>query len=364
MPRVAVFVPSLRGGGAERVMVVLANEIASRGHEVDLVLGSAVGPFQSQVSDKVNVVDLAASRMLFSLVPLRRYLNTAQPQALLSAMTHANLIAIAARAIARSSCRLVISERTVLRAGEQAPGSIKARVMHRLMRMLYPKADQIVAVSGGVAMDLRECVGVATDRIAVVPNPVVTTELRELADAPLPHPWLAEGEPPVVLGAGRLTEAKDFGTLIEAFGQLRQWRVCRLIILGEGEQRGNLETLAAKLGLADDVALPGFQINPFSWMSRARVFALSSRWEGLPAVLVQAMACGASVVSTDCHSGPREILEDGKWGRLVPVGDVKALATAIRDTLDESDPPDARQRSAHYSAELATTRYLAALGIE
>lgn len=364
MAKVAVFVPSLRGGGAERVMVTIANEVASRGHEVDLVLGRAAGPYQSQVSRSVNVVNLGASRMLFSLLALRRYLVRARPDGLLSAMTHANLIAVAARAIARSGCRLVISERNVLRTGGHAGASIKSRVMRKLMRKLYPRADRIVAVSSGVAKDVRECIGVSADRISVIANPVVTAELRQLAEAPVPHPWLAEGEPPVVLGAGRMTEAKDFDTLVEAFGQLRQVRACRLIILGEGELRAHLEEKVVALGLAEDVSLPGFQLNPFSWMSRAGVFALSSRWEGLPGVLVQAMACGTPIVSTDCHSGPREILEDGKWGRLVPVGDVNALAAALREALDDGSPPDVRQRAAHYSAEVSVTHYLRELGVE
>lgn len=175
---------------------------------------------------------------------------------------------------------------------------------------------------------------------------------------PLEHPWLGEGKPPVILGVGRLTPQKDFSTLIHAFAQVRTVRDCRLVILGEGELRAELEQLVASLGVQDSVQLPGFADNPFAWMSRVRLFVLSSRWEGLPNVLIQAMACGAAVVSTDCPSGPDEILEGGKWGKLVPVGDVEALAEALSENLQVLDVVNSIERAMFFNVENAINAYL------
>jgi glycosyltransferase involved in cell wall biosynthesis len=194
-------------------------------------------------------------------------------------------------------------------------------------------------------------------------NPVTTDDLPRLAAEPLDHPWVAPGAPPIVLGAGKLKPQKAFDVLLRAFSHMRARRPARLVILGEGPERSRLEALARKLGVAGDVALPGFAANPFAWMSRCGVFALSSAWEGLPGVLIQALACGCPVVSTDCPSGPSEILEPGGLGRLVAVGDTEALAAAIEEALTE--PPSTaearRDRAREFSVERIAPRYLAAL---
>jgi glycosyltransferase involved in cell wall biosynthesis len=169
---------------------------------------------------------------------------------------------------------------------------------------------------------------------------------------------LRAGEPPVILGVGRLTVQKDFPTLIRAFARVRQKRNARLLILGEGELRSELNALVAELGLQADVALPGFVENPFVFMRHASLFVLSSAWEGFGNVLVEAMACGMPVVSTDCPSGPAEILQNGKWGRLVPVGDVQALSEALLATLEESTHPDVAARAAECSVDRAVEGYL------
>jgi glycosyltransferase involved in cell wall biosynthesis len=202
--------------------------------------------------------------------------------------------------------------------------------------------------------------------VRVIYNPIVTDELLAMSRAPVDHPWCAAGAPPVILAVGRLTEQKDFPNLIRAYARLRQRRSVRLVILGEGEARGELEDLIARLGLAEDVYLPGFVDNPFAWMRQARLFALSSRWEGLPSVLIQAMACGAQVVSTDCPSGPAEILEDGRWGRLVPVGDPEALAAAMDAALDDDEDIRAAVeiRARAFAVEPSVRGYLGVMGLE
>jgi glycosyltransferase involved in cell wall biosynthesis len=232
-----------------------------------------------------------------------------------------------------------------------------------LVRRYYPWADEIVAVSQGVADDLLELTDLPPSKVRVLPNPVVTPELVQRAAEPLDDPWFTAGAAPVVLGAGRLDQQKDFPTLIRAFAAVRSRRPARLVILGEGPERGQLESLVEELGITADVRLPGFVSNPFSYMARAAVFVLSSAWEGMPGVLIQAMACGAPVVATDCESGPREALAGGKYGRLVPVGDHLALADAIAGTLDAlrpSLPPEALEP---YTREGAADRYLRLLQI-
>jgi glycosyltransferase involved in cell wall biosynthesis len=222
----------------------------------------------------------------------------------------------------------------------------------------YLAADGITAVSQGIAEDLVCSFGLPRERVTTIYNPVVTPELLAQAQAPLDHPWFAPDAPPVILGVGRLHPQKDFPTLLRAFARVRAVRVVRLVILGEGEQRAALQQLVAELGLTKDVALPGFVGNPFAYMARAGVFVLSSAYEGLPGVLIQALACGCPVVSTDCPSGPGEILEQGAYGPLVGVGDVAALAQAMLALL--AHPPAAerlRHRAAEFSLDRAVDRY-------
>lgn len=359
--KITLFIPTLEGGGAERMMVNLANAFAARGYSVDLVSASASGVYLHEVRPDIRVIDLGARRVLFSLPGLIRYLRRERPPVLLSALNHANVVALCARMLARTRTRVFVSERNVIRSEFGNRPSFSERVVLTLMRRLYPRADGAIAVANGVAADLVQVIGLDAARVHTIYNPVVTDGLEELASRDTPHPWLEPGEPPVVLGVGRLTAQKDFATLIRAFRLVRDERVCRLVILGEGEERNDLQDLIAELGLTDCVLLPGFQANPFAWMSRAAVFVLSSKWEGLPGVLIQAMACGAPVVSTDCHSGPREILEGGKWGRLVPVADSPKMAAAILEALTASERPDVASRAADFSVPRSVDAYLQVL---
>jgi len=357
--RLALFLPSLRGGGAERVMLSLAEGFAQRGFCVDLVLAKAEGPYLKDVSREVRIVDLNASRVIKSLPSLVRYLRSEKPDAMLSAMGHANIVAICARSLAMVSTRVVVSEHSTLSLSMQNAPTKRGRFMPWLMKFFYPRANGIIAVSKGVADDLARVIGLPRKRITVIYNPVVTPEVLQKAQEPIDHPWFRPGEPPVILGIGRLTRQKDFPTLIRAFALVRKERPARLMILGEGEERHNLEDLSRKLEITDDVDMPGFVDNPYKYMAHAAVFVFSSAWEGFGNVLVEAMACGCPVVSTDCPSGPAEILENGRYGRLVPVGDVESLARAIIETLN--DPPDGKQlrrRAEDFSAERIVDKYL------
>ena len=340
--RVAIFMPSLFGGGGQRSMVNLAHGMAESGYDVDLVLAQVEGPFLEEVRKPVRIVDLKASRAIKSLPALIRYLRTEQPEALLSVFGYVNIIASWAWRLAGVPTRLLLNEQNTVSQESGNASTLRGRLVPWLMKRFYPWANGIIVVSQGVRDDMAKLTKIPKDRITVIYNPsVVRAEVLKKAQAPLDHPWFKPDQPPVLVAVGRLQMQKDFPTLLHAFAQVRQRQHLRLLILGEGKEREPLEELIRKLGLENDVSLPGFVTNPYAYMARASLFVLSSRWEGLPTVLIEALCCGTPVVSTDCPSGPREILKDGKYGQLVPVGNSDALARAIESTLDSkvSTPP-------------------------
>jgi glycosyltransferase involved in cell wall biosynthesis len=360
--KIAVFLQDLSGGGAERMMVQLAGGIANCGVGVDLVLVRPEGPYLEDVSKNVRIVDLAARRTLNSVFRLARYIKRERPAALLSALVHVNVAAILAARLAGRSTRVVISERNTISLAANGVSTAAVRLAHRLVPRIYPLADEIVAVSQGVAEDLAQFGGLPLERITVIKNPVITPRLAELAGQLPDHPWFTADQVPVVLGVGRLTEQKDFGTLLRAFADVRKHETAKLVILGDGPDRSELERLAGELGLGEDVDMPGFVQNPYAFMSRAALLALSSRWEGSPNVLVESMDCGTPVVATDCPNGPSEILEAGRYGRLVPVGDPQQLAAAILATLRNPPAPDLlRRKSSEYTIEASARCYLQTL---
>jgi glycosyltransferase involved in cell wall biosynthesis len=356
--KLAFFLQDLAGGGAERVMLTLAGGFADRGDDVDLVLVRAEGPCLADVPANVRVVTLGTGRTAYSIPRLAGYLRRERPQALLSALVHVNIAAILATRLCGRKPRVVITEHNQIARNAARARSRVIRFAHGAVSRLYPLADEIVAVSRGVAESLVAYSGLDERRVRVIHNPVVTPGLREKALAETTHPWFGAGQPPVVLGAGRLTAQKDFLNLLRAFAILRQERQAKLIILGEGSERAALQDAVRAFGLAEDVDLPGFAANPYAYMARAAVFALSSAWEGLPTVLIEAMACGTPVVATDCESGPADILLGGRFGDLVPVADPAALAVAILRTLDKPPSPRAlRDRADDFSVERAVDRY-------
>ncbi|MDJ0851588.1 MAG: glycosyltransferase [Myxococcota bacterium] len=396
MTRVAFFLSSLAGGGVERNTLTLAGALAERGHAVELVVCKAEGPLRSEVPDSVRLhalgpvpeglgrlrvlaadpggavalarpvlLPLKASSKVRYLPALADHLRREPPDVLVSAMTNPNLVALWARRLAGVPTRVVVSERNAFSSYvEHFRGRWRWRHLPALVARSYPRADAIVAVADAVADDLAETAALDRERIRTIHNPVVTPELEHLARVPADHPWLAGDGPPVVLGVGSLSPRKGFATLLRAFARVRASRELRLVVLGEGQERGALEHLARELGIADSVSLPGWVPNPFAAMSCAAAFVLSSAWEGLPAVLIQAMACGCPVVSTDGAGGASEILRGGVHGALVPVGDAEALATAMASTLDTPrDLEKARQRARDYSLE-SSVRHWAGLVTE
>lgn len=352
---IALFVPSLQGGGAERVMVMLANGFAAHGHRVDLVLAKADGPYLAEISPDVRVVDLQKSRVLFSLVPLVRYLRREKPTSMLSALIHANIVAILARRLSGSSSRLVVSERS---SPSGSYGFFYRYVLHPLVRVLYPFADGIVAVSDGVRRELIDAFRISEGKVTAIPNPIDIGTISQLASRPIDHPWTQQGAPQLILAVGRLVPEKDYPSLLDAFRLVRNHTDAHLVILGEGPLRPVLEAKVRDDGLEDAVYMPGFDSNPFRWMVRCDAYVLASLTEGFPNSLVQAMACGAAVVSTDCPHGPNEILNDGKWGKLVPVGDSEAMAASIVTILRAEKDGLSRNGVEPFMADSVIGRYL------
>ncbi|AFY32695.1 glycosyltransferase [Calothrix sp. PCC 7507] len=337
MTDLAIFLMDLRGGGAERVMLNLAEGFAKRGLKVDLILVQAMGDYLSQIPPNVRVIKLGSGRLVASLPALVNYLKKQRPTTLLSALEDTNIIAILGKQIAGVSTQVIVTVHNNLSQEARNSKQLKRRIIPYLIRWFYPWADAVVGVSQGVVDDLIRF-GSPVDRTYVIYNPIVTQKLLEKIQEPLNHSWFLANQPPVILGVGRLDRQKDFSTLIHAFSQVRQQYPLRLIILGEGNERANLEALVDELGLTEDVILPGFVPNPYAYMACATLLVLSSVWEGFGNVLVEAMAAGTHVVSTDCESGPAEILANGEYGKLVHVGDVEGMAKAIAESITE--PPD------------------------
>jgi glycosyltransferase involved in cell wall biosynthesis len=356
--RLAFFTPSLGGGGAERVVVTLASHYAAQGHTVDLIASFHQEAYQSEVHPAVRTHYLHTRRRMLAAPRLAKVLREVRPAALLATVN--TFAAVLAQRLARTPTRVVLREATTPSIAFQVKetSALKRMISETAMRWLYPRADAVVAVSKGVAQDLLNLMPQLEPKLTVIYNPVIDAALYAKADAPLEHPWFRANQPPVILAAGRLVALKGYDTLLRAFARVRQETPVRLVILGEGPERSNLERLAAELGVAADVDLPGFDPNPFRYMKRAGVFVLSSRYEGLPNVLIQAMACGCPVVSTDCPNGPAEILDGGRYGPLVPVDDVEALAYAMAQALAGKVAPAPTEWLEQFRVEVVAEQYL------
>ncbi len=357
---VAVYMHSLYNGGVERVMFNLIQGFLDRGIRVDLVLDFLFySPFEVLLPVGTRLVKLNVTSTAQRLPKFAEYLRKNRPDAVLSATHFANEVACVARVIARSKARLVLSEHTNLSADiVDSPGKVRPRILALTTRWIYPLADAIVAVSDGVAEDMCRVSGLPRSRVTTVYNPIDFRNLSAMAREPLEEPWFAPGQPPVILAIGRLEVQKNFPNLLRAFALVKHQMPARLIILGEGSERERLTALLAEMGLEGDVLLPGFVGNPASYMARSAVFAMSSSWEGMPVALIEALALGIPVVSTDCPSGPSEVLDRGKYGDLVPMDDSPALAAAILKVLAGERKVVSQEWLARFDASTITERYL------
>jgi glycosyltransferase involved in cell wall biosynthesis len=365
-PSISFFLPNLDGGGAERAMLHLAAGMAKRGIKTDLILAKAEGEYLEKVPPEVRLINLnSRSPVIFwKTLNLRRYLQQEQPTFLLSALDILSAATWAKR-LAGTPTKVIMCVQTNLSQQFKNDSGIMSKIRPYLVKQWYPFADGIIAASQGVAEDVSQISGIPVKNIDVIYNPVVMPELFDKAKEPINHPWFASGEPPVILGVGRLVPQKDFPTLIKAFAIVKQQISAKLMILGEGEKRLQLEALVRELGLENDVDMPGFKDNPYTYMAKAKLFVLSSAWEGFGNVVAEAMAVGTPVVSTDCPSGPAEILENGKYGKLVSVGDVNALANAILEALkNPTNSQLLQERALDFTVDNVVDQYLKVLGVE
>lgn len=351
--------PGLYGGGAEDVVLKLADGFCNRDVRVDLVVVKDEGALRSRVPSCINLVDLNASRIATSFLPLLRYLQSTRPAVLVSALTPTNIIAVLAGILTGENLAIVLTEHNI-KTTKLSRKDLKTRIFTIAARLTYGWSNQVVAASNRIADDVSSVLRLERERVEVIHNPVFTEALHRKADEEVEHPWF-HTDVEVLLGVGRLTPQKDFPTLLRTVARLREDRDVRLILLGEGEERSHLQDLCRELGIEDHVDLHGFVDNPIKYMARSDVFVLSSVWEGFGIVVVEALASGAPVVSTCGDEGPGEILEDGRYGRLVPSGDDEALSEAILETLNHPDRPATReeriQRARDFSAEAAIEKY-------
>ena len=362
--KITLFMSFSGEGGVERMITNLAREFVRLGHPVEMVLIKARGEHLKRLPQGVTITRLGTRHSLLSLWPLIRYLKQHRPESLLVAKHRAIIVALLASKIANSGTRIVGRLGTNLSQALEGKSRLRQWFWHVQMRKLYPLAAKIVPVSEGVAQDVANITGLTPDKLEVIRNPVITPEMPILANEPIDHPWLASQDSPVILGAGRFTRQKDFITLIKAFALARKEIDCRLIILGAGQLAEEYRRLAKQLEIEEAISLPGFKQNPYPYMKQASLFVLSSAWEGSPNVLSEALALGTPVVSTDCPSGPREVLQNGRIGPLVPVGNVERLAEAIVKTL-KAPPPESLLKSAveEYNVAKSAQHYLSVLGI-
>lgn len=364
--RIAIFAATSGHSGVDRVLRNLTAQLDAWGIGVDLLRVRGHGPeVDLGALTHARAVDLGSRHVNGAFPALVRWLRRARPAALLTDKDRVNRLAVLARALAHAETRLALRLGTTVSVNLADRGRLERALQRASIRHLYPRADAVIVPSRGAADDLIDYARLDPALVRVVPSPVVTSRLLELAAAPAAHPWLADqAGPPVVLGVGELGFRKDFETLVRAFALVRRRRRCRLIILGRGRRRQRLMGLADALGIGDDVDLPGFDPNPYALMARARLFVLSSRWEGLPVALIEALAAGTPAISTDCPSGPAEVLAGGRCGTLVPIGDAAAMAEGISHWLDHRpDPADLAAAVAPYRIEQSARDYLDALGL-
>ncbi len=391
---IAFVINSLGGGGAERVVLRLARGLIDRSHRVDIVMFQAIVHYPEDIpqgtrlfitnggldksteeSTKVVLTSLVrvhapsrsldwaraanaikwdplclpTSRMVGQARAIASYMALEKPDCILPNLPGPKIATLLAHHFVTEPPPTIPIVHNVVRW---------RRRRRRRSRYLFANAAHCVAVSQGVSESLADAIGVPLEKITTIYNPVVTPDIAKRAAEQPNHPWLLDHGEPIILAAGRLEKQKDYPTLIRAFARVSVRRPCRLVILGEGSQRTEIEGLIQEFKLTDRVSLPGWVENPFAFMARASLFVLSSRWEGLPTVLVEALACGCPCVSTDCPSGPAEILLNGDLGPLVPVGNDSALAKAMERVLDR--PPDRQalqRRATDFSADRAVAAY-------
>jgi len=347
--KISIFLPSLRGGGAQRVAVDVANGLLARGYQVDMVLVSSEGVYHGLLNPEISIIELGSKHVRHSIFPLIKYLNNAKPTVLMSIQRNASIVAIVSRFLSNWQGKLVTRETNSYAHVVGRNLSFQDALISYLVRYLYRFVDSVIIPSAGVAGDLSYL-----DNLVTIPNPVNVPDSNEQ----LIH------KRPFILGVGTFDSQKKFDDLIRAFTLLRLdygYENLDLFLLGDGPNKHQLQQIVDEMGVSKHIFMPGFVDDPFVYMRSAAVFVLTSAWEGLPNVLIQAMACGAPLVATDCPHGPREILGHGRFGELVSVGDTEAIAAAIQKQLKKGRTPYPPEALAPYDLDHVIDAYQSVL---
>ena len=363
--KIAIFLPSLADGGAEKVMVSLANNFVSKFYNVDLLLVSQEGVYFNMLSDEVRLININKSRAIYAVPRILKYLRNERPDVLLSALTHTNVIALICKVLCLRKIRVIVSERSIISNGTMLSGNRLYLINKYILKLLYPLADSIIAISKGCAKDLVKTLKISDKKIVVINNPLIRDSNININDSNEDkiNLSLQHDNKHLIIAVGRLKKVKNFPLLIKAFDIVRKTVPSSLIILGEGPERNNLEKLIRELHLEKSIYIPGFVNNPIDYMKKSEVFVSSSSWEGFGNVIVEAMSVGLKIVSVDCPGGPREILEDGKWGKLVPLNNVSLLADAIKKIINEDINYDVKKRASHFNINDIADKYLQTFNI-
>lgn len=359
MKKIALYIGSMGGGGAEKVFMLLANSFVCQGFKVDLLLTKKDGFYLNRLDKRINIIELSGKRTLLDLFKLAKYLKSSNPDVIVSALVSSNLICATASLFSRSMTKVYVTEHSNLSQTLNQIVFYKAFVIDLLLRIIYRKVDGVISVSNGVKEDLNLRMPFLINKNVTIYNPFEINSIKEKSLESNSHPWLKSSRNhKTVVAVGRLSAAKDFQNLLTSIFILKDKIDIRLIILGDGELKTELTDFINNKEISGIVSLHGFTDNPFSFMSKADLFVSSSKYEGFSNVLVESMISGCPIVSTDCPSGPAEILENGRWGTLVPVGDPEALADAIYEELSNSTDVSYEQRIKDFNMEKISRSYI------
>lgn len=364
MASVSLFTPTFEyAGGVERYIINLSEGLIRRGHNVEIVTGNPEGPFAAEIPDdatihRISIPNIPGIGVFSAVIPLISYFRRRNPDNFISAMNQVNIPSIIAHSISGSDTNLIISDHNnpKILISDKNPEQVKDIFIYKLARYLYPLADQIIGVSDGVSDDLAEVANLNRDRIKSIYNPVVNDDIKKRASESLDH-WMFNDDVPVILGA-KPEPQKNISLLVQAFADLREEMEAYLLIVGEGEQKSQIKQLISDLGIEDSTEVLGFVEDIYPYLGKSDVFASASNWEGLPTIHIEALACETTVVSTDCPSGPNEILQNGEYGYLVPPNNSQELSQALRKAIQSPISQEKMRERAHdFSIGRAAAKY-------
>lgn len=360
--KLAFFTHKLDTYGIGRVLFNLAVGFATQGWQIDIVVSEKSSDCHFQFPENVNLVVLSTPRRasdlsIAGLFEFTHYLKQAKPKAVIAFTHYNNEIAILAKYLSGQNTKVIVSDHTILSETTKVAVRKTRRLIPKIARWLYPLADARIAVSQAIQQDLAKIIHLSPDHIQVIYNPIIEPKIFNQSKAPIDHPWFTAKDRPIILAIGRLAYEKDFRTLIHAFAKVNQQIPSRLVILGEGREQEQLLRLISELQLTEDVLFPGFVENPYAYIAKTDLLTVSSRWEGLSNVVIEALAFQLPIVSTQC-GGPAEILNHGEYGTLVPIGDALAMSQAIVETLQQGKPQIPESWLTQFTLSAAVFRYL------